>query len=472
MTAPRPTPRSLRDHLEEGPIHFMGIAGAGMCALAEAVVRGGGRVTGCDLNPGHSARALERLGIRVMKGHDPGHIEGAAALVVSAAIPADHPERRAADTAGIPVLKRAEALGGWVNQGTLAAVAGTHGKTTTTAMLTAILAAGGLDPTGFVGGEVAAWRSNLRPGSDDLFVVEADEYDRSFHQLRPTVTVVTNLEADHLDIYGSLAGVVEAFRVYLAGVRSAGQVLVCADDPGAAGLLVDAGEAGRSYGLSAGAQLRGVDPRMTPTGGRVRIVEDGVTRGELRVPMTGLHNLRNALGAAAAARTLGVEWEAIRAGLDSFGGVRRRFQGLGEVEGIRVVDDYAHHPTEVAAALDAARSADPGARIVAIFQPHLYSRTRDFHQAFGEALATADVTWITDIYPAREAPIEGVDAELVYRSTREAGGSEVHLHPDLETLPAAVAATLRKGDLCLTLGAGSIEAIGPRILAELEGGAE
>ncbi|TVP53553.1 MAG: UDP-N-acetylmuramate--L-alanine ligase [Gemmatimonadales bacterium] len=462
-------PRSIRPLLGDGTIHFAGVGGAGMCALAEAVVRAGGRVTGCDLNPGAGVRALERLGVRIQRGHDPSHLEGVTAVIASAALPADHPELQAARERGLPVLKRAEALGGWVNAGTLAAVAGTHGKTTTTAMLTSVLVAAGRNPTGFVGGEVPAWRSHLRPGSDELFVVEADEYDRSFLHLRPSVTVVTNLEADHLDIYGDLDGVREGFRSYLDGVRAEGTIWVCADDPGASALLPYAGARGRSYGFSAGSQLRGIDPVIEGVRSRVRVIEEGRDRGELELRVAGRHNLLNALGAAGAARSLGVEWEAIRAGLLEFGGVRRRFQLLGELGGIRVIDDYAHHPTEVEAALAAARAAYPGTRLVAVFQPHLFSRTRDFHREFASAFRASDVLWVTGIYPAREAPIEGIAAALVADSARKAGVGDVRHHEALDDLPEAVAADLRAGDLCLTLGAGSIERVGPRIVALLGG---
>jgi len=462
----------LRTLAGTGPIHFMGAGGAGMCALAEAVARTGATVTACDREPGTAIRGLESLGVHVHRGHDPSHVEGVAGVVVTAAVSEGHPELRRARELGIPVIKRAEALGSWVAAGTVAAVAGTHGKTTTTALLTAILEAAGRDPTGFVGGEVATWQSHLRPGRDDLFVVEADEYDRSFHHLRPDVTVVTNLEADHLDIYGDLTGVRAAFRTYLDGVRPGGFVWACADDPGASALLAGLSPQveGHSYGFSAGAELRGERPVFGATGASVRVRERGEDQGRLRLRIPGLHNLRNALGAAGAARSMSVAWRDIRRGLEGFVGVRRRFQELGEVGGIRVVDDYAHHPTEVLAALSAARASAPDARLVAIFQPHLYSRTRDFHLEFGKALASADVVWVTAIYPAREEPLPGVDAGLVERSARAAGAPEVHLHPSLETLSDAVAPTLRPGDLCLTLGAGSIEGTGPAIVERLRRG--
>lgn len=461
--------RDLHALLNAGTIHFMGVGGAGMCALAEAVVRSGGKVTGCDLRPGSAVQMLERLGVRVERAHEPKHVQGVAALVVSAAIPQDHPEVEAARSAGIPVLKRAEALGSWVGQGVVAAVAGTHGKTTTTALLTSILVAAGRNPTGFVGGEVTGWRSHLRAGGSDLFVVEADEYDRSFHHLHPTVTVVTNVEADHLDVYGSLEGVQVAFRRYLSGVSPDGAILACADDPGAAALLPDVGVRGRSYGLSAGCQLRGVELRASGAETHLRVREDGEDRGEITLRLPGVHNVRNALGASGAARALGVEWSAIRDGIKAFKGVRRRFQTLGEVRGVTVVDDYAHHPTEITAALAAARGAFPGSRLVAVFQPHLYSRTQAFHQQFGAALAEADRVWITDIYPAREAPLPGVDGALVAEAVRKQGASIV-LHRELDTLPAALAKELQAGDLCLTLGAGSIEGVGPALLRRLKGG--
>jgi UDP-N-acetylmuramate--alanine ligase len=423
------------------------------------------------------------MGVRVWLGHAPEHVSGAAALVASAAVPPAHPELAAARAAGIPVWKRAEALGDWVSSGDVVAVAGTHGKTTTTAMTTAILTEGGLDPTGFVGGRVQAWGGHLRPGSDGLFVVEADEFDRSFHHLKPTVALVTNVEADHLDIYRDLEGVRRGFLQFLSGVREGGTVLVCADDAGASALAPYITRATRSYGFAAGSQLRGTDYRPEGSGSRFRVFEDGVARGWLSVAVPGRHNATNALGAAAAARVLGVEWDSVRAALAAFTGVGRRFQRLGNVRGITVVDDYAHHPSEIAASVAAAREVHPSGRLVVVFQPHLFSRTRDFAREFGEALALADVVWVTDVYPARELPIPGVDGGLVARETSAAferkapaalrpQGGEVHDHRELRTLAEAVAASLRPGDLCLTLGAGSIEATGPEILRRLEAGRE
>ena len=461
--------RSLRDRAREGTVHFMGIGGAGMCALAELFHRSGYRVTGCDLRRDLSARSLEALGIPVAAGHSADHLDGVSAVVVSSAISPSNPEVRAARERGIPVVKRAEALGQWVNPGTVVAVAGTHGKTTTTALATEILAAAGRDPTGVVGGRVAGWEGNLRYGRGDLYVVEADEYDRSFHHITPRTALVTNLEADHLDTYGNLASLREAFRTFVDAVPADGTVCACADDPGASKLLAGLGARTCTYGFRAGAQLRATRVRTGPGGARARIFEDGRDRGELSIRLAGAHNLLNALAAAAAARRMDVAWSDIRRSLAGFRGVRRRFERLGRERGVTVVDDYAHHPTEIAAAIAAARGSFPGARLVAVFQPHLFSRTRDFAGQLGAALAAADRIWVSDIYPAREAPIPGITGELVCDAVTAARGGGGRYHPDLSTLPAALAGTLRAGDVCLTLGAGSIESTGPALLRRLGG---
>ena len=461
--------RGLRERARRGAVHFMGIGGAGMCALAELFHRAGHRVTGCDLRRDLSARSLEALGVPVATGHDPAHLEGVSAVVVSSAISPSNPEVRAARERGIPVVKRAEALGQWVNAGTVVAVAGTHGKTTTTALATEILAAAGRDPTGLVGGRVAGWRGNLRYGRGDLYVVEADEYDRSFHQIAPRTALVTNLEADHLDTYGNLAHLREAFRTFVGAVPADGTVCVCADDPGASTLLAGLDARTCTYGFGAGAQLRATRVRTGSGGTRARIFEGGRDRGELSIRLPGSHNLLNALGAAAAARRMGVEWSDIRRSLAGFIGVRRRFERLGRARGVTVVDDYAHHPTEIAAALAAARGSFSGARLVAVFQPHLFSRTRDFAGQLGAALAAADQIWVADVYPAREAPIPGVTGELVCEAATAAGARDARYHPRLTTLPAALADAVRAGDVCLTLGAGSIESTGPALLRRLGG---
>jgi len=457
-------PVDLRALARTGPVHFAGVGGAGMVALAELLLRSGVPVSGCDLRDGENLRALEARGATVFVGHDPRHLDGVAALVVTAALPADHPETAAARERGIPVLKRAQALGSWVNSGQVLAVAGTHGKTTTTALATEMLAAAGLDPTGVVGGRVEAWEGNLRYGTSDLFVVEADEYDRSFHALTPDVAVVTNLQADHLEIYGDLAGVEEGFRRFLDGLRDDGVVVACADDPGASRLL--AGAPGRvvTYGTSAGSMLRAVDVQVAPDGVRCILQEDGNEVGPFHLSLGGRHNLRNALGAAAAGRALGAGWDGLRSAAADFAGVGRRFQKVGMAGDVVVMDDYAHHPAEIEATLDAARAQYPERRLLVAFQPHLYSRTRDFAGDFGTAVARADVVWVTDIFPAREKPIDGVTGELVAAAARKIGTAEVRYQPELEGLAPAMAGELQAGDVVFTLGAGSIGTVGPTLL--------
>jgi len=463
-------PTDLRALAAERPVHFMGMGGAGMCALAELLLRQGGRVSGCDAKDGESLRDLERLGATVQIGHAPAHLSGASALVVTSAVPGDHPEVLAAKEAGVPVVKRAKALGDWVASGTVVAVAGTHGKTTTTAMATEILARAGLDPTGLVGGRVTGWESNLRFGSDDLFVVEADEYDRSFLTLSPDVAVLTNVEADHLDIYGDFAGVRAAFNDFASRTRGGGRIVVCADDQGASSLLAGLDRPGYTYGTSAGSMLRATKVSVKADATTCEVWEEGRQVGDLRLKVGGRHNLLNALAAAGAARALEAGWPQILDALGDFDGVGRRFERLGEREGVVVVDDYAHHPTEVAATLGTARERFPRARLIAAFQPHLFSRTRDFAAEFGVALSLADVIWVTQVFPAREAPIPGVTGELVAQAARTAGAASVRYHADLATLPDAIAPTLRSGDMLVTLGAGSIESVGAAVLSRLEAG--
>jgi UDP-N-acetylmuramate--alanine ligase len=428
-------------------------------------------VSGCDSKMTGGIAALRERGADVSTGHDPAHVEGCSALVVTSAVPSDHPEIVAARSAGIPIFKRAQALGAIVNHGTVVAIAGTHGKTTTTALTTATLAAAGLEPTGLVGGRVPAWGGNLYLGGDSLFIVEADEYDRSFLTLRPTVAVVTTLEADHLDIYGTLEGVEEAFAEFLRGVEPDGLVVACADDSGVGRLLPRLGPLANrvlTYGTSAGSMLRAEDVRSEGVRATFTVRENGVALGEAVIGLPGLHNVRNALAAVGVARHLGVEWPAIVEGLASYQGVSRRFELVGEAGGVVFVDDYAHHPTELSATLRAARSAYPDRRLVAVFQPHLYSRTRDFAEEFGGALALADVSFVTDIFAAREAPIEGVSGEMIAGHARDAG-ADVRYLSDRAAVTGSVAEELRSGDLCLTLGAGDLDEAARELLDTLAG---
>jgi UDP-N-acetylmuramate--alanine ligase len=462
------------------PVHFVGVAGAGMSALAELFVRRGARVTGCDAHA-EGAADLRALGVEVAQGHDPAHVAGARAVVVTSAMPKDHPELAAARAAGLPVIRRAEALAEAVAGGLTIGISGTHGKTTTTVLTTEALAAAGLAPTGVVGGRVGAWGGNLRFGGAERFVVEADEYDRSFLALTPGVAVVTNVEADHLDIYADLADIVAAFAEFAGRARF---VVACADDAGANGLPYPASaevvrySVARSAAHPGGAEGGHPDARLvardfapTAAGGAAFVVEfDGKALGTLALRVPGVHNARNALAAVGVGLLLGADLAAMRPGLEGFGGVERRFERLGEAGGVLVVDDYAHHPTEVEATLAAARAAYPGRRRVAAFQPHLYTRTRDFAGAFGRALAAADEVLLAEIYPARERPLPGVTAALVADALAEAGRAP-SWRGERAGLAAALAARVRPGDLVLTIGAGDVTRTGPELLAALGAGA-
>jgi len=453
----------LLDPSDPRPVHFVGVAGAGMSALAELFVRRGSTVTGCD-SAGDPTGDLARLGIEVAAGHDPAHVDGARALVVSSALPKTHPELARARELGIPVIRRAEALGEAVSGGELVAVAGTHGKTTTTVMTAEALHAAGRQPTGVVGGRVGSWGGNLRFGSDRLFVVEADEYDRSFLALTPTVAVVTNVEADHLDIYADLSDIRRTFEQFLAPARA---IVLCADDPGAHSLATPNSAEVIRYGVhSRDARLLAVDVRSEGGGSLFEVEFDDEMLGEVELSVPGTHNVMNALAAIGSGLALGVSLKEMKPGLASFRGVERRFQRLGAVRGVEIVDDYAHHPTEIRATLAAARTAFPGRRIIAAFQPHLFSRTRDFAREFGEALAIADSVFVADIYPAREQPIPGVTAQLIVDSAREAGGA-VEWQGARDALSAQLARAVRGGDVVLTIGAGDITKTGPELLRAL-----
>lgn len=445
---------------ESGPVHFVGIAGAGMSALAELFVKRGYTVSGCDATLA-AADDLRSLGIELFEGHDPSHVTGASEVIVTSAVRRDHPELARARELGIPVTRRAEALGRAVSGGELVAVAGTHGKTTTTVMTTEALRSAGLDPTGLAGGRVGAWNGNLISGSDKLFVVEADEYDRSFHALSPTIAVVTNVEEDHLDIYpGGIGEIRDAFAKFARGAKV---IVLCADDPGAATLPVPSTAEIVRYGVeSPDARLLGADleSRNGGTSFVVSYDDDDLGRVALRVP--GIHNVRNALAAIASGIALGTTVEAMRAGLEAFTGVERRFQILGDVAGVTIVDDYAHHPTEIEATLQAARAAFPERRTIAAFQPHLYTRTRDFHREFADALGLADVVFLCDLYPAREQPIPGVSARLIAEAMMKNGRGPDWEGPRSE-LARALASTLREGDVVLTLGAGDITRTGAEL---------
>jgi UDP-N-acetylmuramate--alanine ligase len=448
------------------PIHFMGIAGAGMSALALIALRRGVPVTGCDTHPA-AADDLARVGAQIATGHDASHVTGSRAVVYTAAVPHEHAELEAARAAGVPVVPRADALAQIVAPGRVVAVAGTHGKTTTTAMVADALAATGANPTALVGGRVAAWEGNARLGDDDVFVVEADEYDRALLKLHPTVALVGNVEADHLECYGSVEALQEAF-VEFAG--RAQRAVVGADDAGASRVARALEVATWQVGLADSADLRLSDVKREQDATLATLALPGGRRVTLRLSVPGLHNLRNAAMAVGAVLALDADVDRALVGLAAFRGVGRRFEVLGAIDGVTVVDDYAHHPSEVAATLAAARQRYPTARLVVAFQPHLYSRTQALGEAMGIALAMADLAVVTDVYAAREKPIRGVTGKIVAKAAKRAG-VKVEWVPKRERLAGKLEKLVGEGDVVLTLGAGDITKVGRDLLERLAGSA-
>lgn len=438
-------------------IHFVGIGGIGMSGLAEILSAQGIAVSGCDLKRSAAIDLLRSRGIDVSIGHDPAHVAGNDLVIITSAVRGAHAEVDEARRSGVNVLKRAEALGAVVNAGRGVGVAGTHGKTTTSALISVVLDEAGLDPTVLVGGMVRNLKTNARRGKGDLVVVEADEYDRTFHQLHPEIAVVTNIEADHLEYYGTLEAIIEAFRIYTGRVKEGGVIIGCCDDEHVARMLRHAERPVVGYGFSEYADIRATNVEFSDKGSSFEV--PGLGFFKLFIP--GEHNVRNALAAIAVGRHLGIPAETIAGALARFLGVDRRFQILGEFSGALVVDDYAHHPTEIRATLEGARGGYPSRRLVALFQPHLYSRTKEFAREFGESLAIADVPIVIPIYAAREQPIEGVSAALIADAV-----------PDVEFLDgtnaevvAALRSRLRPDDLLITMGAGDVHEIGEQLVA-------
>jgi UDP-N-acetylmuramate--alanine ligase len=442
-------------------IHMIGIGGAGMSGIAEVLGSRGHAVTGSDLKESPYTRRLEEAGITVYIGHAAEHVGDADRVVISTAIPKTNPELLEARRRSIPVIARAAALA-WILEGSRSiAVAGTHGKTTTTSMTAHVLRALGEDPTALVGGELNDIGSNVAFGRADLVVAEADESDRSLLQLRPWAAVVTNVEFDHPDFYASLDDVLETFSAFVASLPSGGHLVVCADDPSCPRLVSDAPCPATTYGTSAGDLRAEV---LTPSS--YVLSENGERRGTVELGVYGRHNILNSLAAVGIARWLGHDALAAAGTLKDFGGVRRRFQLKGEKAEVRVLDDYAHHPTELYATLEAARAtAPPGGRVVAVFQPHRYSRTRKLYREFGGAFAAADAVLITEVYGAGEMPQPGVNGKLVVDAICETSGHpDVYYIPQQDDVPKVLREISQRGDVVLTLGAGDISRAGEDLL--------
>ncbi len=468
----RPVPFDL------GPVHFVGIGGIGMSGIAEIMLKIGYSVQGSDAKSSANTERLEKLGARIFIGHDAAHIgEGVSAVVHSTAVKADNPEMKAARERRIPVVRRAEMLAELMRLQFSIAVGGTHGKTTTTSMVATLLDAAGLDPTVVNGGIINAYGTNAKVGDGDWIVVEADESDGSFLRLKSTVAIVTNIDPEHLDHYGDFDKVRAAFVDFVENIPFYGFAAVCLDHPEVQRLVASIDNRRLvTYGLNPQAQVRAENVDMAADGCRFDVVFQGAgeaTRIDgLHLPMAGWHNVSNALAAIAVARELDVSDEAIKAGLAGFGGVKRRFTTTGVVGGVRIIDDYGHHPVEIAAVLKAARqvvqTAEGSGRVIAVVQPHRYTRLRDLMEEFSTSFSDADAVIVADVYPAGEQPIEGVDKHALVEGVRRYGHRSVQALENVTALPRVIREEAADGDLVVLLGAGDITSWAYALPAQLE----
>jgi len=454
-------------------LHFVGIGGAGMSGIAEVLLNLGYRVTGSDARRGEMVERLERLGAKVFIGHDASHVEGAHVVVYSSAVARDNVEVQAARLRGVPVIPRAEMLAELMRLKYGIAVAGTHGKTTTTSMVAAVLGAGGFDPTVVVGGRVHGLGANARLGQGEFLVAEADESDGSFLKLSPTIAVVTTIDAEHLDHYGDLDAVRAAFLAFANKVPFYGAAVLCLDQPNIQQMIPSVEKRVITYGLEASADLTARRLEFAGATARFEALRRGHALGAVSLQVPGRHNVLNALAAVAVGLDLDMPFDVIAGALAGFTGVQRRFQIRGEARGVLVVDDYGHHPAEIRATLAAAK-AGYDRRVITVFQPHRYSRTRDLRQEFLTAFNQSDVLVVMDIYGAGETPIPGVSARDLAEGIAAHGHREVHyMNGDRAAVVAFLCESTRSGDLVLTLGAGDVGALGAEVLARLGGtGAE
>ncbi len=453
-------------------IHFVGIGGIGMSGIAELLANLGYEVSGSDAKRSEITERLAELGVRIAIGHAAANVGNADVVVTSSAVAQDNPEVLVARASHIPVIPRAEMLAEFMRLRTGIAIAGAHGKTTTTSMVALMLEKAGLDPTAVIGGRLSAFGSNARLGSSQYMVAEADESDRSFLLLSPTFAVVTNIDHEHMESYGTFQNLIDAFVQFGNKVPFYGAVIACIDDPVVAALLPRLTRRVITYGFSDQADVRGEGATSDGRTARCQVrtytspARDTAERGALVIGVPGRHNLLNALAATAMGRELGVPFGRMAEALRGFHGAERRYQIRGAVSGVTVVDDYGHHPTEIAAVLRTAREGAPG-RLVVAFQPHRYSRTRDLMADFGPALGLADVVVLTDIYAASEAPIPGISLESLAATIRP-HVKELVLVPSVGDVAAHVALLAQPGDLVVTLGAGSIGHVADRIVALLQ----
>ncbi|MCB1951024.1 MAG: UDP-N-acetylmuramate--L-alanine ligase [Zoogloeaceae bacterium] len=455
-------------------VHFVGIGGAGMSGIAEVLLNQGFSVSGSDLGESAATRRLTAMGARVMRGHDAAHVADSDVVVVSTAVKHDNPEVRAARVRQVPVVPRAQMLAELMRLKQGVAIAGTHGKTTTTSLTASILAEGGLDPTFVIGGRLNAAGANARLGKGDFLVAEADESDASFLLLNPVISVVTNIDADHMDTYGhDFARLKQAFIDFLQRLPFYGVAVLCEDDPHVRSIMPLVSKQIVRYGFSPNANIRAENVRAEA--GRMLFdvlrINGSVSRLSITLNMPGMHNVLNALAAIAVATEVGVSDEAIIQALADFKGVGRRFQRYGEVAlpaggSFTLVDDYGHHPVEMAATLEAARGAFPGRRLVLAFQPHRYTRTRDCFEDFVKVLSTVDALVLAEVYSAGEAPLVAADGRALARALRVAGRIEPVFVEQIDDMSKTVLDVVQDGDVVLTMGAGSIGAVPGQLAGE------
>ena len=439
-------------------IHMVGIGGIGMSGMAEILLHQGYKVSGSDHSSSETTDRLKNLGATIFFSHDSANIDGADVVVYTSAVKADeNEETREAISRQIPVIKRSEMLAELMRMKYGVGIAGTHGKTTTTTMTGHIIQDGNFDPTIIVGGRVHSFdKTNAVVGKGDIIIVEADEYDRTFLKLSPTIAVITNIEAEHLDIYNDLDDVKKAFTKFANKVPFYGAVIVCLDDPEVGSILPDIKRRVITYGYNPQAIVRAVKISHQANKCSFSVVFENKTLGSIELKAPGDHNVKNALAAITVGIELEIPFEKIKSGLERFSGVFRRFQIKLENEDLIVIDDYAHHPTEVQATIQAARNGWPDRRIVAVFQPHLYSRTQQMYKEFGLSFFNAETLIVTGIYPSREKPIEGVSGQLISDTAKKFGHKDVRYLEEIKQMPEMLNKMVQKGDIVITMGAGDI----------------
>jgi UDP-N-acetylmuramate--alanine ligase len=437
-------------------IHFIGLGGIGISGMAELLHTLGFKITGSDLYHSEITDNLETAGIRFFEGHHPDNINDCDMVVYSSAVKPDNPEITAAHNRNIPVIRRAEMLGELLKVAeTSIAVSGTHGKTTTSSMIGTMLTSAHRDPTMVIGGIVRSLGTNIRRGQGEIIVVEADEFDRSFLSLRPTVAVITNIDLEHLDCYRNLDELNQAFSLFANAVPFYGRVIACLDDSNVQALLPQLQRPVTTYGLAPQADVRARKATFSEIDTKFELITPGNEPQQVSLQVPGEHNVKNALAAVAVGLEMEVPLPEIIEGLANFTGVSRRFEITETINDVLFVDDYAHHPSEVAAAIQAARHGWDR-RIVVIFQPHLFTRTRDFHEDFARSFLASDLLVVTDIYPAREDPIDGITGELIASDSKRFGHKRVTYIQDINDVPEIVAGLIQAGDIVITMGAGNI----------------